>query len=120
MGHALRRLTVGAFVVWAAEIPIRYTDINAMPRLVIRGLWLLQVGLLLLAIVGLVMLAHRRGLMIAAPLAALFAYITAVHLPMLAETRYSLPAKPVVVALVAIAIAEILHRALPQTGDYLP
>ena len=120
VAHALRRVTVGAFVVWAAEIPIRYTDINAMPRLVIRTLWLVQVGLLLLAIVGLVMLVHRRGPMSAAPLAALFAYITAVHLPMLAEARYSLPAKPVVVALVAIAIAEILHRALPQTGDYLP
>src|SRR5262245_313190 len=120
LGHALRRITVGAFVVWAAEIPIRYTDINAMPRLVIRAIWLIQVGLLALAGIGLVMLAHRRGALIAAPLAALFAYITAVHLPMLAEARYSLPAKPIVLALVAIALAEILHRALPQTGDYLP
>lgn len=120
IGYALRRVTVGAFVVWAAEIPIRHTDINTMPRLVIRAIWLVQVGLLVLAIVGLVMLAHRRGPMVAAALAALFVYITAVHLPMLAEARYSLPAKPVLVALVAIAIAEILHRALPQTGDYLP
>ena len=120
LGHLLRRATVGAFVLWAAEIPIRYTNINSMPRLVIRGIWLVQVGLLLLAVIGLVMLAHRRGALVAAPLAALFVYITAVHLPMLAEARYSLQAKPVMVALVAIALAEILHRALPQTGDYLP
>ena len=120
LGHALRRVTTGAFVVWAAEIPIRYTDINAMPRLVIRAIWLVQAGLLALALIGLVMLAHRRGPLVAAPLAALFVYITAVHLPMLAEARYSLQAKPVMVALVAIALAEILHRALPQTGDYLP
>jgi len=118
--HVLRRVTVGAFVLWAAEIPIRYSNINTTPRLIVRGIWLIQAGLLLLAIVGLVFLAHRRGTITAAPLAALFAYITLVHLPMLAEARYSLPAKPVMVALVAIALAEILHRALPQTGDYLP
>jgi len=119
-GHMLRRATVGAFVLWNAEIPIRYTSINDMPRLVIRAIWLVQAGLLALALVGLVMLAHRRGLAVAALLAALLLYITAVHLPMLAEARYSLPAKPIVLALVAIALAEILHRALPQTGDYLP
>ena len=50
----------------------------------------------------------------------LIVYITAVHLPMLAEARYSLPAKPVVLALAAIALAELAHRILPQTGDYLP
>jgi len=120
MGHLVRRATVGAFVLWNAEIPIRYTNINATPRLVIRAIWLVQAGLMALALVGLVMLAHRRGPPVAALLAALLLYITAVHLPMLAEARYSLPAKPIVLALVAIALAEILHRALPQTGDYLP
>lgn len=119
-GYVVRRVTVGAFVLWAAEIPIRHTDINDVPRLVIRGIWLVQVGLLALALVGLVMVAHRRGPLVASPLAALLAYVTVVHLPMLAEARYSLPAKPVVVALVAIALAELLHRSLPQTGDYLP
>jgi dolichyl-phosphate-mannose-protein mannosyltransferase len=119
-GHFLRRVTVGAFVLWAAEIPIRYTDINSTPKIIIRAIWLAQAALFALAIVGVVFLAHRRGPIVAAPLAALLAYITAVHLPMLAEARYSLPAKPIVLALVAIAIAEVLHRALPQTGDYLP
>src|SRR4030095_3389082 len=120
MGYLLRRTTVGAFVLWNAEIPIRHTNINDTPRIVIRAIWLVQAGLLALALVGLVMLAHRRGTAVAALLAALLLYITAVHLPMLAEARYSLPAKPIVLALVAIALAEILHRALPQTGDYLP
>jgi len=120
VGHLVRRVTVGAFVLWAAEIPIRYTGINSTPRIVIRAIWLVQAGLFALAIAGLVFLAHRRGPIVAAPPAALIAYITAVHLPMLAEARYSLPAKPVLIALVAIAIAEVLHRVLPQTGDYLP
>jgi 4-amino-4-deoxy-L-arabinose transferase-like glycosyltransferase len=120
IGHALRRITTGAFVLWAAEIPVRYTDINSMNRLLVRLMWLVQAGLFALGLVGLVFVSHRHGPLVAAPIAALLAYITAVHLPMLAEARYSLPAKPVLLALVAIALAEILHRALPQTGDYLP
>jgi 4-amino-4-deoxy-L-arabinose transferase-like glycosyltransferase len=119
-GHLLRRATIGTFVLWAAEIPIRYSDINRVRPIIIRGIWLVQAGILGLALVGLVMLAHRRGVLVAMPLAALLAYITAVHLPFLAEARYSLPAKPVVLALAAIALAEVLHRILPQTGDYLP
>ena len=120
VGHLVRRATTGAFVLWAAEIPIRYSDINHVPRLVIRGIWLLQAGLLAVALVGLVMLTHRRGVLVAAPLGMLIAYITVVHMPFLAEARYSLPAKPTVLALFAIALAELLHRILPQTGDYLP
>jgi hypothetical protein len=77
-------------------------------------------GVMALALLGLVFVAHRRSLIEAAPLAALIAYITLLHVPMLAEARYSLPAKPVVLLLAAIALAELLHRFLPQTGDYLP
>jgi len=120
VGHFVRRVTTGLFVLWAAEIPIRYSRINSTPRLVIRGIWLLQAGLLAVALVGLVMVVHRRGPLVAAPLAVLLAYITVVHMPFLAEARYSLPAKPTVLALFAIALAELMHRMLPQTGDYLP
>lgn len=118
--HILRRTTTGTFVLWAAEIPIRYSDINGVRPIIIRGIWLVQAGILGLALIGLVMLAHRRGVLVATPVAALLAYITAVHLPMLAEARYSLPAKPLVLSLAALALAELLHRILPQTGDYLP
>jgi hypothetical protein len=119
-GHLLRRVTTGPFVLWAAEIPIRYTDINGVRPIIIRLIWLIQAGIFGLALIGVVMLAHRRGALVAAPLATLLVYITAVHMPFLAEARYSLPAKPVVLALAAIALAEVLHRILPQTGDYLP
>lgn len=120
VGHLVRRVTIGLFVLWSAEIPIRYSDINSVPRLVIRGIWLLQAGLLAVALVGLVMLTHRRGPLVALPLAVLLAYITVVHMPFLAEARYSLPAKPTILILAAIALAELVHRMLPQTGDYLP
>ena len=42
LGHVQRRLTRGAFVLWAADIPIRYSDINSTPTIVIRVIWLVQ------------------------------------------------------------------------------
>ena len=120
VGHVLRRITVGTFVLWAAEIPIRYSRINGVSPTVIHGMWAVQAGVMALALTGIVFVAHRRGLVVAAPLVALIANITHLHVPMLAEARYSLPAKPVVLLLAAIALAELLHRFLPQTGDYLP
>jgi 4-amino-4-deoxy-L-arabinose transferase-like glycosyltransferase len=120
LGYVVRRITIGTFVLWAAEIPIRASQINTSSRLLVRGLWLIQAAAMALALLGLVFVALRGGLLRAAPLAALIAYMTAVHVPLLAEARYSLPAKPVVLALAAIALAEILHRMLPDTGDVLP
>jgi len=120
LGHLVRRVTNGALVLWIAEVPIRHSDIDDTPRLIVRAIWLAQAVLLALAGVGLVFLVHRGRPLEAAPFAALFVYITAVHLPMLAEARYSLPAKPAMLVLAAIALAEIGHRILPQTGDYLP
>ena len=120
LGHLIRRVTVGTVVLWIAEIPIRYGEINGVRPIVIRLIWLAQAGLVALALLGLVVLRGRGHVVEAAPLIALVAYITAVHLPLLAEARYSLPAKPALLALATIAIAEIAHRVLPQTGDYLP
>jgi len=120
IGYLVRRVTIGTFVLWAAEIPIRYTRINATPRLIVRAMWLVQAVVFALALVGLLFVAHRHGPLVAAPMAALIVYVTAIHVPLLAEAQYSLPAKPIVLALTAVALAEILHRVLPQTGDYLP
>jgi hypothetical protein len=120
MGHVLRRTTIGLLVLWIGEIPIRYTDINSLPTIAIRLIWLAQAVLFGLALVGLLVEIGRGRLREVAAPAALLAYVTAVHLPLLAEARYSLPAKPVMLALVAIGLAEIAHRVLPQTGDYLP
>ena len=55
-------LTHGAFVLWAADIPIRYTDINATPSLVIRAIWVVQVVLLGIAVAGAWMLLRREAI----------------------------------------------------------
>lgn len=103
-GWAWRKLTRGTFILWASDIPIRYTDINATPPLVIRGIWLVQVILLLVALAGLGVLLRRRRFAEAALMALPLLYVTGVHIPLLCETRQSLPVKPMVLALAAIAI----------------
>lgn len=104
IGHLRRRLTIGAFVLWAAEVPIRYADINVMPNWFIRLLWILQVALLGAAVWGLVWLVTHDRWLEAVMLALPIIYVTGVHLPLLCEARQSLPVKPVVMALAAIGL----------------
>jgi 4-amino-4-deoxy-L-arabinose transferase-like glycosyltransferase len=107
VGHVIRRLTRGPFVLWAAEIPIRYTLINGLPTLVIRAIWLAQVVLLVLAAAGALHL-YRTGRRLEATLLVLpLIYVTGVHLPLLCEARQSLPVKPLVLALAAVGIAHL-------------
>jgi 4-amino-4-deoxy-L-arabinose transferase-like glycosyltransferase len=104
IGHLRRRLTIGAFVLWAADVPVRYGDINRLPTLVIRAMWMAQVLLLALAALGAVTLARRGRWLEAVVLSLPIVYVTGVHLPLLCEARQSLPVKPVVLALAAIGI----------------
>ena len=104
IGHARRRLTVGAFVLWAAEVPIRHSQINDTPTIVIRAIWLAQVVLLILAAWGAIVLARGGRWLEAVMLSLPIVYVTGVHLPLLCEARQSLPVKPVVLALAAIGL----------------
>ena len=101
---AWQRLTKGTFILWSSDIPIRYTDINAAPPLVIRAIWLVQVVLLGVALAGLVVLLRRHRSPEAALLALPLLYVTGVHVPLLCETRQSLPVKPLVLVLAAVAV----------------
>jgi hypothetical protein len=104
-GWIVRRMTFGTFILWASDIPIRYTDIDATPRLVIRAIWLLQVVLLAIAAAGIAMLLRRRRFAECALLTLPLLYVTGVHLPLLCETRQSLPVKPLVIVLAAITVS---------------
>jgi 4-amino-4-deoxy-L-arabinose transferase-like glycosyltransferase len=105
IGHVTRRLTRGLFVLWAAEVPIRYSDINSTPSWFIRLLWLLQVALLGVAALGAFWLARHDRWLDAVLLTLPVLYVTGVHLPLLCEARQSLPVKPVVLALAGVALA---------------
>jgi 4-amino-4-deoxy-L-arabinose transferase-like glycosyltransferase len=104
IGHLKRRLTTGAFVLWAADVPVRYGDINRLPVIAIRAIWLVQVIVLLLALIGAIQLARQRRWLEAVVLSLPIVYVTGVHLPLLCEARQSLPVKPVVLALAGIAL----------------
>ncbi len=99
------RLTRGAVLFWAAEIPIRYSDINRAPAAVIRALWVAQIALLAVAAIGALALVRTGGRVEAGAIVALVLYVSAVHIPMYSEARYSLPAKPVVLLLVVVGAA---------------
>jgi 4-amino-4-deoxy-L-arabinose transferase-like glycosyltransferase len=111
--HLAKRLARGVFILWAGEIPFRYSEINALPPIVIRLCWAIQAALFLAALAGLVVLARSGRIAEACVLAAPILYITAVHFPLLTEARQSLPAQPIVLLLAAIAAARLAGRSLP-------
>jgi 4-amino-4-deoxy-L-arabinose transferase-like glycosyltransferase len=100
--HLARRLARGVFVLWAGEIPFRYSQINQLPPALIWACWSAQAALFCLAIAGLAALARTGRLAQACLLAAPIVYVTAVHFPLLTEARQSLPAQPIVVLLAVV------------------
>jgi 4-amino-4-deoxy-L-arabinose transferase-like glycosyltransferase len=116
-GWLWRRVTTGAFILWASDIPIRYTDINSAPPIVIRIIWTAQVVLIAIAIAGIVLLVRRRRYAEAALVTLPLLYVTGVHLPLLCETRQSLPVKPLVLALAAVAMTSRATETAPSEAN---
>ena len=110
VGHLWRRATRGTFLLWAAEIPVRYSDINRISPLTIRAIWLVQAALMVLAACGVVVLVQNGAVTEAFAMAALILYVSAVHVPLYSEARYSLPAKPIVVLLAATTVVVAAQR----------
>lgn len=111
--HLAKRLARGVFILWAGEIPIRYSDINATPPLVIRTGWAIQAAIMLAALYGLLIFASTGRVAAAVLLATPIVYVTAVHFPLLTEARQSLPAMPTVLLLAAVGLDSVIS---PRTG----
>jgi 4-amino-4-deoxy-L-arabinose transferase-like glycosyltransferase len=119
--HQIARMARGAVILWAGEIPFRYSDINRLPPALIRFCWLIQVTLFALAMVGIYALC-RLFPAAACILAAPIVYVTAVHLPLLTEARQSLPAQPVLLLLATLGAAHLVaprrsHVISHRTAD---
>jgi nitroreductase len=115
-GYVRRRLTRGLFVLWAADVPIRHSDIDRTSTKIIRAFWFVQAVLMALAAFGIYCVWRRWGALHASLLATPLAYVTAVHLPILCEARQSLPVKPLVLMLATLGIANLFERATsPRT-----
>jgi hypothetical protein len=112
--HLARRLARGVFVLWAGEIPFRYSEINDIPPGVIYVCWAVQAVVALAGLWGVVVLVRAGRLEEACLLAAPIVYVTAVHFPLLTEARQALPAMPVLLLLATIGGAQILaSHSLP-------
>jgi 4-amino-4-deoxy-L-arabinose transferase-like glycosyltransferase len=113
--HVWRRATRGVALLWITEIPVRYSDINALPVLVIRAIWLLQALLMVAAMAGVYVLWRRGARTEAGAFAALIVYVTAVHAVLYSEARYALPAKPVVLLLATIAVSQFRTAEITES-----
>jgi 4-amino-4-deoxy-L-arabinose transferase-like glycosyltransferase len=110
--HLVKRLSRGLFILWAGEIPFRYSDINTLSPWIIRVCWSVQGILFVLALWGGYALCRRgrigEGLILLAPIL----YISAVHFPLLTEARQSLPAQPTLLVLAVLGGACLVAPSL--------
>ena len=89
--------------------------INGTPPLIVRAIWMVQAILIVVAAYGAIVLLGRRRFAEAALLVLPLLYVTAVHVPLLCETRQSLPVKPLVIVLAAVTLTSRTPTSL-QTG----
>jgi hypothetical protein len=108
--HLARRLSRGVFILWAGEIPVRYSDIDRLPAGLIRAIWAVQALVCLAALAGFVALFRAGRKAEALLFGSCLLYITAVHLPLLTEARQSLPAQPIVLLLASLAFKPEIHE----------
>jgi 4-amino-4-deoxy-L-arabinose transferase-like glycosyltransferase len=118
--HLAKRLARAVFILWAGEIPFRYSEINRLSNTTIRACWAAQAIVVLLGLWGGYALCRSgrmsEGLMLLAPIV----YITAVHFPLLTEARQSLPAQPTLLILAVLGVASISGQSLalePQVHE---
>src|SRR3989442_1317032 len=93
--HLIQRLARGLFILWAGEIPFRYSDINQLPPIVIYACWAVQAALIGAAFAGAYALGRSGIVGGAVVLLVPFLYLSVVHVLLLTEARQSLPAMPV-------------------------
>jgi hypothetical protein len=106
--HIAKRLARGVFILWAGEIPIRYSDINTLPTIVKWTIWGIQALLFVTANAGVYALIRCGRAAEGCTLGAALVYVTAVHFPILTEARQSLPAQPTLLVLAAFGVAHLL------------
>jgi 4-amino-4-deoxy-L-arabinose transferase-like glycosyltransferase len=105
--YLTRRVVGGQFWLWAAEIPVRYTQINRLPTWIIRAIWAPQVILVIAGVAGLFVLARRGKRVAVLLLGGPLLYVAAVHFLILTEARQSLPVKPLLVLAAVMGLSQI-------------
>jgi len=119
MSHLARRLARGVFLLWAGEIPFRYSDINQLPPFVKGAVWAVQAAIIIASLAGFVMLFRSGRKAEALVFGSCLLYITAVHFPLLTEARQSLPAQPVVLLLASFAAVSLAFKPQVHEREHL-
>jgi 4-amino-4-deoxy-L-arabinose transferase-like glycosyltransferase len=105
--YLARRVGYGQFVLWAAEIPVRYTDINRLSLRTKKTIWTPQVLLVAAAILGLIVFARRGQRIAVLLLGAPLVYVSVVHFFLLTEARQSLPVKPLLILAAVVGLSHL-------------
>ncbi len=117
-GYIVRGFTSRLPTLLVGSIPVRYEQIDKLPRVALLAIWGLQAALLGLALVGIIVLLRGpdERVLAGAFVGALLVYMCAVHFPFWTEGRYSLPAWPVLL-MAAVVGATSVAAAVQRRSD---
>lgn len=83
------------FLIWAGHTPLRQSDANRLPTLLRWSFWGLQLALLLVALwQAIASLRTHQTRALALTFLAVFAFLTALHILIAVDDRFTVPALP--------------------------
>jgi hypothetical protein len=112
VGYLLRGFTVRTPALWATDVPVRVSQVAALPLVVRIALFVFEFVLFAGAIGGAVLLLRSRALG-ALVVTGAFVYVWFLSLPFLSEGRYAIPVRPVMAILLVPMIGRFLLRGSP-------
>jgi hypothetical protein len=116
---SLRQYLVNHFVlapilIWAGHTPVRQADAPHLPTTGRYAIWLTELGLLALALWQLRHTPKALG----APFLAIVLFLTAVHIVIAVDERFTTPALPLVGLFAGGRLADLVRRRVSSALKY--
>lgn len=118
-GWVVRGFTNRLPLLLAGSIPVRYEQINALPRAFILLMWGAQASVVAFALLGMIVL-WRRGpdaRLAAALTGGLLVYVCAIHFPFYTDARYGLPVQPLLLMASVVGASAALTALRARLGS---
>jgi 4-amino-4-deoxy-L-arabinose transferase-like glycosyltransferase len=114
--YAVNHLLLAPVLIWAGRTPVRQADVGSVPSSARYVLWAAELALVLLALWEAVRgLRARDRRALSASFLAVVLFLTAVHVVIAVDERFTTPALPLVGLFAGARLAELgaLRRAVP-------
>jgi len=117
--YLVNHLALAPVLIWAGHTPIRQGDQPALPSTARYAIWLVEFALVLLALwQGVLVMRTRRTLGLGLSFLAIVLFLTAVHVVIAVDERFTIPALPLVGLFAGARLALLVRTRQPIAVGY--